>query len=266
LAGIITCAAHAGNEFLPANVRDPIIPRVLRRVHTPRLTQGQIALDKTNAHHVRDVLRLKSQDRLELFDDSGATARGIIIRCDPRMVLVEVSDIAQAPDSPELIIASAIPKGERADWMVEKLSELGVSRFIPLITARSVVSAAGKNKHHRWVRISTESAKQSRRVGVMQISEPIAVKSFVTNVESKAAYLSTDPTAMPLMRVTGDNRCSLALFIGPEGGWTDEEISLLDSLNLTPARLTATILRVETAAVTAAAIAAVHRDSHSIDS
>ena len=155
-----------------------IIRRVLRRVHTSRLTSGPIQLDKVDAHHVRNVLRLKAGDELELFDDAGSTALGRIARCDADALIVDVGEVRAPTESDELIIASAIPKGERADWMIEKLSELGVSRFVPLITARSVVDP-GKNKLDRWRRIATESAKQSRRAGVIKIDEPSEISDVL---------------------------------------------------------------------------------------
>src|SRR5437763_725211 len=116
---------HNAAVFLPANVRDLIIPTVLRRVHVPRLAVGEVQLDKSAAHHLRDVLRLKTGDQVEIFDDLGASAASVISRCDVNVVAVDVREISSPAETQELIIASAIPKGERADWMIEKLSELG---------------------------------------------------------------------------------------------------------------------------------------------
>src|SRR5262245_9822749 len=114
-----------------------IIACVLRRVHTPRLSIGKVQLGEVDAHHVRNVLRLTEGSEVEMFDDAGLTAIGRITQCDRKSVVVEVNDVALPFASRELIIASAIPKGERADWMIEKLGEVGVARFVPLITARS---------------------------------------------------------------------------------------------------------------------------------
>jgi 16S rRNA (uracil1498-N3)-methyltransferase len=155
-----------------------------------------------------------------------------------------------------VIIASAVPKGDRADWMIEKLSELGVSRFIPLATARSVVHPKGAGKLDRWRRIATESAKQSRRAGVLQIEPLTALDRFTESLESPAVFLSTDPKAPPILSCSSFilHPSSLCLLIGPEGGWTDDEMAAFARRNLTAAKLTETILRVETAAVVAAAI------------
>jgi 16S rRNA (uracil1498-N3)-methyltransferase len=156
-----------------------------------------------------------------------------------------------------ITIAAAVPKGERADWMIEKLSELGCHRFIPLATERSVVLPEGKNKHDRWTRIAIESAKQSRRAGVMQIDPltPLADAAH-DDTPSLKLVLSTDTTAQLIIDALRASPNTLTLFIGPEGGWTDEELTLFSTKNIPGVKLTSTILRTETAAIAAAAIAA----------
>jgi 16S rRNA (uracil1498-N3)-methyltransferase len=162
-----------------------------------------------------------------------------------------------------VVIASAVPKGNRADWMVEKLSELGVSRFIPLQSERSVVLPAGKGKYERWRRIAEESAKQSRRAGVMQIDELTQLEVLLTPRRGEGAggvFLSTEPDAPPIASCSSFLvHPSAFLFIGPEGGWSPDEIARMKSANLTATKLTGTILRVETAAVVAAAIVMIER-------
>src|SRR5262249_28805891 len=145
------------------------------------------------------------------------------------------------------------PKGERADWMIEKLGELGVNRFIPLAAARSVVLPKGQGKYERWKRIATESAKQSRRVGVMQIDELTEISAALAG---GGFYLSTRDDATPLVSIEHSQLRNPRFLIGPEGGWTDEEIESFKIAGLTGIKLTATILRVETAAVATAAIVA----------
>jgi 16S rRNA (uracil1498-N3)-methyltransferase len=248
------------------------VPR--RRVLSPVPIQhaGQLAeLDAAQAHHARDVLRLTEGAVVELFDAAGTIADATIAICDARSVAVRVDSIHDASTDPstQLIVASAVPKGDRADWMIEKLTELGVARFIPLATARSVVLPERKNKRDRWHRIATESAKQSRRMGVMQIDELTTLDRAVasvlpspgTPVEGErhiGVFLSTELDTPSLPSIIHP-RCSIvALFIGPEGGWTDAELSMFRERGLTGARLTATILRVETAAVAGAAVALVN--------
>jgi 16S rRNA (uracil1498-N3)-methyltransferase len=144
--------------------------------------------------------------------------------------------------------------------MIEKLSELGVSAFIPLATARSVVHPQGQGKRQRWERIAIESAKQCRRAGVMRIEPLTDLKDALKSVAG-GWYLSTGeakPISQILQSITG----SLSVFVGPEGGWTEQEIEAFESKGLSAVGLTSTILRVETAAISVAAIVATQVDQN----
>jgi 16S rRNA (uracil1498-N3)-methyltransferase len=229
---------------------------MLRRVHVPTLRTGQIELDMASARHLRDVLRLTAGMEVEVFDDAGAVASATITRCD-EAVIVNIDAISAPADANarEITIAAAVPKGERADWMIEKLSELGCARFIPLATARSIVLPEGRNKKERWMRIATESARQSRRRGVMRIDELTRLEDLLRRDAQATFYLSTASDAPSILEHLQSDR--LMLLVGPEGGWTAEEIVAFAQHQITGVRLTETILRVETAAVAAAAIASV---------
>jgi 16S rRNA (uracil1498-N3)-methyltransferase len=230
---------------------------VIRRIHVPRLYPGKIPLDADEAHHVIDVLRLKEDAAVEIFDDEDRFARGVIAIADGK-VLVRVESIAQeeAGRRVRLTVAAAVPKGDRADWMIQKLSELGVDRFIPLAAERSVVIPAGRNKSERWGRLAIEAAKQSRRIGVMKIGEVSQVKALIESLEGPGWFLSTGDDARPIVDVLAEKKGidRLTLFIGPEGGWTEGEMTTFVGAEVVPVGLTSTILRVETAAIAAAAV------------
>jgi 16S rRNA (uracil1498-N3)-methyltransferase len=245
---------------------------VARRIHVPHLCPGDLPLDPAQARHARSVLRLTDGAAVEVFDDAGRVAAGVLLLRGPHDVAVRVERVEAVAEDLGLrwTVAAAVPKGERADWMVEKLSELGTAAFVPLAAARSVVLPEGRGKRERWVRIATESAKQCRRAGVMRIGELTPVAEAVAQVaagrgdatnRSAAWYLSTAAGAVPAVEAVGrmraDGARGLTLFIGPEGGWTDEEMAAFDRAGCTPVRLTATVLRVETAAVAAAAVVGV---------
>jgi 16S rRNA (uracil1498-N3)-methyltransferase len=227
----------------------------------PRLAAGEIALDPVQAHHARDVLRLTDGTEVEVFDDAGRVARGVLAvsAADGVAVRVErVEDASRGAESIRLTIVAAVPKGDRADWMVEKLSELGVADFIPLAAARSVVLPEGKNKRERWVRIATEAAKQSRRAGVMRVGELTKLAAALELSCDQAWYFATEAGVAPVgireatdSTVPGSTVCA---FIGPEGGWTDDELRHFTAAGALAVRLTDTILRVETAAVAVAAV------------
>ncbi len=229
---------------------------MIRRFHIARLRTGFVDLDPAEAHHVRDVLRLTEGVTLELFDDSGQTATGPLVMVHPAVVRVQILTVENKfADSFRLTIAAAVPKGDRADWMIEKLSELGVHRFVPLVTERSVVLPSGKNKFDRWNRIALEAAKQSRRSGVMEIGELTPVATAIADKQA-GVFLSTEPGCTPITAATDSISANTAIiiYVGPEGGWAPGEISAFTAAQISALALTGTILRVETAAITAAAV------------
>ncbi len=248
----------SGDRVLVANARVSHNLRVIRRIHIPHLTEGDLVLPKAEAHHLRDVLRLQAGAVIELFTDDGRTAEATLLSMTAGEVVARVLRIAQPERGWAWTIASAVPKGERAEWMIEKISELGAEAFIPLAASRSVVLPEGKNKLQRWQRIATESARQSRRPGVMRIAPLTSVQDAIRETRI-GGYLSTAPDAISIHRMLSTDlatRDALCLFIGPEGGWTDVEMALFEDAGLRGLRLTDTILRVETAAVAAAALVA----------
>jgi 16S rRNA (uracil1498-N3)-methyltransferase len=255
-----------GNASLPPAGRGPIIGRVaqFRRLHVPALRVGELTLDPAQARHARGALRLEEGAEVEVFDEAGNVATGTLAYSGAHGASVRVAKI-RTPAGDEggagfsWSVASAVPKGERADWMVEKLSELGAAAFIPLVTARSVVHPEGRGKRDRWQRLATESAKQSRRVGVMRIDELTKLEDAVATAAGAGWYLSPSDDALRASEAVAARGLTdrLLLFIGPEGGWTPHEEETMRGAGLTPVRLTDTILRVETAAVAAAAVAAV---------
>jgi 16S rRNA (uracil1498-N3)-methyltransferase len=253
-----------GNASLPAARRGPIIRHVaqFRRLHVPALRVGELTLDPAQARHARGALRLEEGAEVEVFDEAGNVATGILAFSGARGASVRVMEVHSSAGSADSAafswsIASAVPKGERADWMVEKLSELGAAAFIPLITARSVVHPEGRGKRDRWQRLATESAKQSRRVGVMRIEELTKLEDAVG--AGTGWYLSPSGDAIGMSEAIATTGPSgrLQLFIGPEGGWTPQEEDTMRRAGLKPVRLTDTILRTETAAVAAAAVVAI---------
>jgi 16S rRNA (uracil1498-N3)-methyltransferase len=227
-----------------------------RRLLIGTLHAGLNPLPEDQAHHARDVLRLGVGDDVELFTAAGETGAGEIVESTPKGVVVKVQDVIRRGGGFRLTIASAVPKAARGDWMIEKLSELGVARFVPLMTARSVVHPEGKNKIERWERLAAESAKQSRRAGVMRIELLTPLANALEGLRGPAAYLSTAAGAAAISDVLRPSNSELTLFVGPEGGWSAEEMAAFAKRHLTAITLGETILRVETAAMAAAAVVA----------
>jgi 16S rRNA (uracil1498-N3)-methyltransferase len=230
----------------------------MRRILVANVAVGRIDLGSAEAHHLRDVLRLATGAEIEVFDRAGHTGQGRITAADSRGVTVEVEKIAAAPSQKcRLTIAAAVPKAARADWMIEKLGELGVDTFVPLQTARSVVTPKGAAKNERWNRLAAESARQSGRTGVMRIESLAEVSKAIENSRTQALtiwHLSFEDDSKSIIDMLSSLPRELMVLVGPEGGWTSEELAALKTGGSTPVRLTQTTLRVETAAVAAAAV------------
>lgn len=247
---------------MPAGGDRLIIRRVARRIHVRHLRIGEIPLDPAQAHHARDVLRLTEGQRVEVFDDAGTVAAGSLVFAGGDVLVRVASADLVKPDraTVRLVVAAAVPKADRADWMVEKLSEVGVAEFIPLAAERSVVLPEGRNKRDRWVRIATEAAKQSRRAGVMTIAELTPVARALERAAAEAGrtwFLSTEAASpRPIGEAVAGVRPGdlVTAFIGPEGGWAEREVRQFEAAGATAVGLTQTVLRVETAAVVTAAI------------
>jgi 16S rRNA (uracil1498-N3)-methyltransferase len=226
-----------------------------RRLHTPLVHLGDVSLTAQQAHHARKVLRLSDGEAVELFDDAGNIAPGVLRLSGTSDASVHVEAIGPPMSSTfSLTVAAAIPKGERADWMIEKLSELGVAAFIPLAASRSVVLPEGRNKLERWGRIATESAKQSRRRGTMRIGTLTSVEMAIQQLNGIGWVCSTERTATSILHMAHDLPESMTIFIGPEGGWTEEELAGFARARIASVQLTDTVLRIETAAIAAAAL------------
>jgi 16S rRNA (uracil1498-N3)-methyltransferase len=227
----------------------------MRRVLVGKARVGAIELGEAESHHLRDVLRLLPGAEVEVFDREGTTGQGVVVSTNGRRVTVEVARILEGSrDRFALTIASAIPKGSRADWMVEKLSELGVHRFIPLATDRSVVVPGGAGKISRWNRLTTEAARQSGRAGVMEIGEVTALAEVLNIAKGGIAYLSLEEYAKPARELAAGILGNMTVLVGPEGGWSEGELARFRAAKIPAYRLTGTVLRLETAAIAVAAI------------
>jgi 16S rRNA (uracil1498-N3)-methyltransferase len=193
-----------------------------------------VVLSLEESRHAVRVLRMNPGDRAVVFD-LRETWSGEI-ESIARNVTIRLIEELPSPRLPHVVVASAVPKGARLDWMVEKLAEIGVSEFIPLKFTRSVVEP-GEGKRKRLEKIVLAAAKQSG-APVMQIHPERGVAEV-----AKVAWLAAPGGALPAPTGGG------MVVIGPEGGLTaDEEALFVRRFSLGP-----TILRIETAAVVAAA-------------
>lgn len=157
-----------------------------------------------------------------------------------------------APDAGntfEVVLYQAPPKGKRMDLVVEKAAELGAAKVVPLITDRSIVKAGEGNKLDRWRRIAESAARQSLRTVVPEVASPMAFREALEGAEG-AVLLHNAPELPPLEEVVSS---PASLFIGPEGGWSDEEMGMARECGASFARIGPYRLRSETAGIAAVA-------------
>jgi 16S rRNA (uracil1498-N3)-methyltransferase len=231
-----------------------------RRFHHANLDAAQVELDAEQAAHARRSLRLQVGDDVELFDGQGGAAAGRIVQCDRGVRIAIESRRRIARPVPWIDLATAVPKGARADVLVEKASELGADRLTPLICQRSVVEP-GENKLERFSRLAIESAKQCGRSHFMAIQPPTPLRAFLAQADHDRRLIADEAAGRDpgetVQNLLGDlgGVARLAILVGPEGGWSESERIEAKQAGFQPVRLGPNILRVETAALAAVAIA-----------
>jgi 16S rRNA (uracil1498-N3)-methyltransferase len=157
-----------------------------------------------------------------------------------------------SPALRSLTLLTAAPKGDRFRWLVEKATELGVTRLIPISTERSVVSP-GQSKLHKLEQTVIAACKQSGRNWLLPIDELRTLPEALQKLPATEQLLAAHPKGQDLAEWTSNPECGCTVIVGPEGGFTDEECTLLLSANARVVSLGETILRTETAAIALAA-------------
>jgi 16S rRNA (uracil1498-N3)-methyltransferase len=224
------------------------------------LAPGPVVVEGSEAHHLATVCRVRPGDPVCLFNGDGSEYPARVIASDRRRVTVEV--IGQATPVRELPapleVAAPLPRGDRAQLLLEKLTELGVTRFVPLQTKRSVVHPR-EAKRERLQRTVIEASKQCGRNVLLQI-EPLATwDEFCRRGDLPGFRLLAHPGgdgATQRPQDTETRRCGEVCAVGPEGGFTDEEVGSARAAGWQVLDLGPRILRVETAAIVMAVQAA----------
>jgi 16S rRNA (uracil1498-N3)-methyltransferase len=209
---------------------------------------GRYRLGPEESRHLARVCRIGVGDRVEIFDGRGfVSGADVVASAADGVELVAAGEpIVAARPACSLVLASAMPKGERLDWLIEKATELGVDRLIPIIAERSVVLPRG-TKLNRLRRSIVEASKQCRRARLMVLEEPVEWGRLVTSFPA-ALRLLADPRGAPPPDWPPLTRGrDVVLAVGPEGSFTAAEREHSVAAGWLPIRLGHNILRVETA-------------------
>lgn len=215
-----------------------------------------VTLAADEARHLREVLRLKPGDGVSIFDGEGKEFRARVAQARREFAELELDEEiepARPESSLQITLAVALLKGEKFDLVVQKATELGVTKIVPLITRYADIKLRAESdtskRVARWQRIALEAAKQSGRAVVPRLGAPVPLASALKN--PSLLFSEKDGHSLSEVPTLGKE---ITAIVGSEGGWSDEE---LDQARVAGARiitLGGRILRAETAAITAAAL------------
>ncbi len=230
------------------------------RVFVKTLEAGTVALLGSEAHHLAQVLRVRTGDRVRAFDGAGLEAAGEVVAVETGRVELRLASPQPSETEPTLSITLAVGllKGDKLSDVIRHGTELGVVRFIPFTSRRGDVPQLSPNKLARWRRVAQEAAKQSGRSVIPDVTDAVSLDDLVAETKNAALALVADPRAEATLRdhlathtLTEDT--SLCCITGPEGGLSTDEIDRLRDQGALPVFLGGRILRAETAPVALAA-------------
>jgi 16S rRNA (uracil1498-N3)-methyltransferase len=227
---------------------------------------GRVRLSVDESHHLLRVLRLTRGEEVYVFDGCGKEFQCRFAEVEGKSAVLEVvSGLSDEVESPlRLTLVQALTKGEKFDWIVQKATELGVSRIIPLTAEHADLKLNGEQAEkrvERWQRISLEALKQCGRRRLVEITNPVRLADFLSASAAPADF-EEDHRAIIFFNERGGSLIGQALeglrdkgsviaLIGPEGGWSDREIESLEARRCLAVTLGRRVLRTETAALAA---------------
>jgi 16S rRNA (uracil1498-N3)-methyltransferase len=211
--------------------------------------------DKTEIHHIRDVMRLEKGDMVDIFDGMGMEFSCSIEEIRRDRVIMKILDMLDSKRDMPLMVTlyQAIPKKTKMDFIIEKTVELGVSRIVPMVTDRTVPDIKDfSGKTDRWKRIGMASSKQCGRRILPAISDVMDFNSALIDSKDKdlAVFASLNKDSAPLKDILRkSSKKNIAVFIGPEGDFSPREISMAKESGCAMCSLGSLVLRSETAAI-----------------
>ena len=228
------------------------------RFHSATPIEGDvIELTGTEHQHMTKVLRMKAGDRVTLFDGTGIECEAEIREVDRRSAQLAVLTRQEVDrELPfHLTLAVALPKGDRQQWLVEKCVELGVTRLTPLVTERGVAQPNDKalDRLKRWI---ISASKQCRRNHLLRVTSPASIEQFAaqrSDCTKLIAHPSDDAPLLAQRLASLAQQPTIAVLVGPEGGFSNDEVKKAQSCGCECVSLGPRIMRIETAAIAIAA-------------
>ena len=226
-----------------------------RRWIADEVSGNRAALVGEHARHLAQVLRAQVGQEFDIA--AGAEVRlGRISDIQPNRIEFELGELIAAAAQTPITVAIAVFKFDRMEWAIEKSTELGVVRIIPVIAGRTephLAKAAGK-RVERWRRIARQASEQSRRAVPPEITDALKVEGLIATPGATRIILSEVEQATALKDAVPPNASDLLLAFGPEGGWKEQELAAFEKHGWISASLGTNILRTETAVIAAVAV------------
>ncbi len=225
----------------------------IRRIFHPTLTIGTNKIQGPELHHLRNVLKAKISDTIELFDGRGHLAKGTITDITKDYIEVNISKLhSEPPPKIHLTLASAIPKYSHQETMIKMCTEVGVNCFLPVIFERS--SVREKHNLEKWHRWTIEACKQCQANFLPEIREPIKFTNLLEIIDQYSLQLTANVEGKNINQIDiPPNTDKILIIIGPEGGFTETEKKSLFT-KTTPIKISQNILRIETASVVSSSL------------
>jgi 16S rRNA (uracil1498-N3)-methyltransferase len=227
-----------------------------RRWIADRVEGDRAFLIGPNAAHLFRVLRAKAGQQFDVAAN-GILHHGTIVQAAMDQVEFELGAEVASTALPHVTVYLSIFKFDRLEWALEKLTELGVSSIRPVIAERTELhlAKAAAKRVERWRKLAREAAQQARRIAPPEVRDPVALKKAVLEEQGSRIVLAEAEEQTSIKAALDGCTPPLALAFGPEGGWSDAEMELFKASGWKSASLGHTILRAETAAIAATAVA-----------
>ena len=227
-----------------------------------QINNNEAVITGPDYKHIVKVLRLGAGDQITLFDTSSTEYYGKIREIGKRDIFIEILQSKKVnTDSPiEITLLQGLPKGDKMDYIIEKATELGVSRIVPVITQRSQVGERDRKK--RWERIAVEASKQCGRTKPTLIENTLnfdeAIKNYAQRELAVMLHVDCEDTVKNHLKKSLQTPQDIIIFIGPEGGFSENEVLFGIEWGFISLGLGPRILRTETASITVLSVLQFH--------
>lgn len=232
-------------------------------VDSENINNGKIQIDRADVKHIKNALRLEIGDEIEVCDKMGTDYRCKISKIEKEEVFCEVLETYKSKGESEIDISlfQGLPKSTKMELIVQKSTELGVKRIVPVEMERCVAKITDKKKEakkiERWTKIAEEAAKQSKRGIIPEVSEAMSFKDLIEHLQGEdmiiVPYESEEEIGLKTVLKSCRSK-KINIVIGPEGGFDESEIEALKEIGSHIVTLGPRILRTETAGFTTAAL------------